>query len=271
MKDTLTYLHGFHNHFESEAEKNALVTSRNSPQKVPHGLYAEQINGSAFTVPRHLNLYSWLYRIRPSVLHGEFIPYTEAPLLSSPINSDWTPPTPMRWNPSTYPEKPTHFIAGLNTFAGNGGIDAGTGAAIHLYCATASMHDLYFYNADGELLIIPQEGGLHVKTEMGELKVMPGEIIVIPRGVKFTVDLIDKRARGYVLENFGAPLRLPELGVIGANGLANPRDFKTPVAAYENREGDFTLLAKFHGRLWSAPIQHSPLDVVAWHGNYAPY
>lgn len=271
MNDTLTYLHGFHCHFESEAEKNALIESRNSPQKVPYGLYAEQINGTAFTAPRHINLFSWLYRIRPSVLQGEFKPYKHDTLLPPPVSSEWTPPTPMRWNPPTYPAKPVHFIDSLMTFAGNGAIDTDNGAVIHLYCATSSMKDTYFYNADGEMLIVPQEGGLHFKTEMGELRVAPGEIIVIPRGIKFKVNLIDKRARGYVLENAGSAFRLPELGVIGANGLAHPRDFKSPVAAYENRQGDFSLLVKFQGRLWSAPIQNSPLDVVAWHGNYVPY
>lgn len=146
-----------------------------------------------------------------------------------------------------------------------------TGAAIHLYAATTSMQRNYFYNADGDFLIVPQEGSLLFKTEMGMLHVSPGEIIVIPRGIKFQVELISEKARGYVLENFGAPFRLPDLGVIGANGLANPRDFKAPVAAYEDEQNDFTLITKFQGRLWSAPIQHSPLDVVAWHGNYAPY
>lgn len=271
MSDNLTYLHGFHNHFETEAEKHALVASRNSPQKVPLGLYAEQLSGTAFTVARHQNLFTWLYRIRPSVVHGDFTPYAQEKLLPPPADAEFTPPTQMRWDPMPYPAKPCDFIDGLVTFAGNGSITSMTGAAIHLYCATQSMQSRYFYNADGELLIVPQEGGLLFKTEMGKLHVTPGEIIVIPRGVKFQVELLDKKARGYVLENFGATFRLPELGVIGANGLAHPRDFKSPVAAYENISGDFTLVVKFQGRLWSTPIQHSPLDVVAWHGNYAPY
>ena len=271
MSDSLTYLHGFHQHFESEAEKGALVTGRNSPQKVPHGLYAEQLNGSAFTAPRHQNLSSWLYRIRPSVVHGNFTLCKHESLLPPPADAEFTPPSQMRWNPTPYPTKSQDFIESLTTFAGNGSIESHAGAAIHLYAATKSMKQSYFYNADGELLIVPQEGGLQFKTEMGILNVAPGEIIVIPRGIKFQVILSNEKARGYMLENFGSPLRLPERGVIGANGLANSRDFKSPTAAYENKQGDYTLLVKFQGKLWSAPMENSPLDVVAWRGNYTPY
>lgn len=271
MTEAPNYHHGFHNHHESEAERGALIASRNSPQHVPYGLYAEQINGSAFTAPRAQNYFSWMYRIRPSVVHGAFSPVKNTALLPPPDNAAYTPPTQMRWDPMPYPTKALDFIDGLITFAGNGSIATHTGAAIHLYAATASMQHRYFYNADGEWLIVPQEGGLTFKTEMGVLHVTPGEIIVIPRGIKFQVELQDTRARGYILENFGSPLRLPDLGVIGANGLANPRDFKYPHAAYETTEAKLTLLVKFQGTLWSAPIEHSPLDVVAWHGNYAPY
>ncbi len=271
MKDNLTYLHGFHHHFETEAEQGALPIGRNSPQKIPLGLYAEQINGTAFTVPRHQNLASWLYRIRPSVTHGEFTLCQQNHFLPPPASAAFTPPTQMRWNPEPYPAIATDFIESIKTFAGHGNITAQQGAAIHLYTATASMQNHYFSNADGDFLIVPQEGQLHFKTEMGQLNVGPGEIIVIPRGIKFQVLLKDHQARGYILENFGAPFRLPELGVIGANGLANPRDFKAPVAAYENKQGDHTLLVKFQGQLWSTLLQHSPLDVVAWHGNYTPY
>lgn len=271
MSNTLTYLNGFHQHFETEAEKNSLVMGRNTPQKVPHGLYAEQISGSAFTVPRHENLFCWMYRIQPSVTHGEFTLIKQNRCLPPPSDASFTPPNQMRWDAFSYPEKACDFIESLFTFAGNGSIEYHNGAAIHLYCATRSMENKYFYNADGELLIVPQEGRLRFKTEMGILEVEPEEIIVIPRGVKFQVQLIDEKAKGYVLENFGAHLRLPHLGLIGANGLANSRDFKTPVAAYENKQDNFILVAKFQGKLWAAPMQHSPLDVVAWHGNYAPY
>lgn len=265
------YLTGFGNHFESEALPNALIKGRNSPQKVPYGLYAEQLSGSAFTSPRHTNYHAWLYRIRPSVLHSEFSLYQHANLCGTPFVNTYTPPTQMRWNPSPYPTNKCHFIDGIITLAGNGSIELQTGAAIHLYCALRSMEDEFFYNADGDFLIVPQEGSLRFITEFGILDVAPGEMMVIPRGIKFQVQLLNEKARGYICENFGLPFRLPDLGLIGSNGLANRRDFMSPVAAFNHQEGDFKLIAKFQGQLWQADIQHSPLDVVAWHGNYVPY
>lgn len=271
MMEPLSYLHGFRNHIESEALPNTLVKGRNSPQSVPYGLYAEQLSGSAFTRPRQDNLHSWCYRIHPSVLHGDFKPY-HVPFLDNMMpDTAHTPPMQMRWDPMPYPSTPCHFIDGLFTFASNGSVTMQSGAAIHLYAATRSMQDEYFFNADGDFLIVPQEGGLRFKTEMGILDVVPGEIILIPRGMKFQVLLHHERARGYICENFGAPFQLPELGVIGANGLANPRDFCMPIAAYEERDGRYQLLTKFLGRMFEAEIAHSPLDVVAWHGNYVPY
>ncbi len=155
--------------------------------------------------------------------------------------------------------------------AGNGNTHTHAGVAIHIYVANASMTDRFFYNADGEMLIVPQTGRLLLRTEMGVLEAGPGEIAVIQRGIRFRVELLEKEARGYICENYGALLRLPDLGPIGANGLANPRDFLAPVAAFEDREGDFRIVTKFQGRLWAAAIDHSPLNVVAWHGNYVPY
>jgi homogentisate 1,2-dioxygenase len=261
----VSYLNGFNNYFQSEAVSGVLVPGRNSPQRVPHGLYAEQLSGSPFTALRHENLYSWLYRIRPSVLHGEFNLFSQANLSNPPFNQVPTPPTQMRWEAMPYPEKKCDFVEGLFTLAGN------EGAAIHLYAINASMQDCYFYNADGDFLLVPQEGDLQLNTELGCLEIKPGEIAVIPRGIKYQVILCSERARGYICENFGLPFRLPELGIIGANGLANPRDFQTPVAYFEELTGDFELIAKFQGQLWSASIAHSPLDVVAWHGSYVPY
>jgi len=267
----LRYLQGFGNHFQSEAVDGIIIPGHNSPQRVPYGLYAEQLSGSAFTVARHLNLRSWLYRIKPSVVHGEFTPVKTDYLTGTPFNQIATPPTQMRWNPLPYPQKKCDFIEGLFTLAGNGSIDMLSGAAIHLYAINASMHQHYFYNADGDFLIVPQEGHLQFKTEFGWLDLKPGEMAVIPRGIKYQVILQSEKARGYVCENFGLPFRLPELGPIGANGLANPRDFNVPSAAFEQTNDDSILFAKFQGQLWSAPITHSPLDVVAWHGNYVPY
>ena len=266
----LAYQTGFANDFASEALPGALPVGRNSPQKCPYGLYAEQLTGTAFTAPRADNRRSWLYRIRPAAMHHPF-----RPLTNGHITSDFgevpTPPNQLRWDPLPIPDAPTDFVDGLITFAGNGDPHAQSGCGIHLYAANRSMTDRVFYDADGELLIVPQQGRLHLATELGRLAVEPQEIVVIPRGVRFRVELPDGVARGYVCENFGAAFRLPDLGPIGSNGLANPRDFHTPVAWYEDRDTPVELVAKFMGRLWSAGVDHSPLDVVAWHGNLAPY
>lgn len=263
------YMTGFGNEFATEAVAGTLPVGRNSPQKVAHGLYAEQLTGSAFTAPRGANRRSWLYRIRPSVLHGAF-----SPLPAGRFHNVFpSPATPeqLRWSPLPLPQGPVDFIDGLYTMGGNGGPGHHAGIGVHLYAATADMADRFFYNADAEMLIVPQLGRLELRTELGMLEVEPQQIAVIPRGVRFAVHLPDGQARGYVCENFGALFKLPDLGPIGANGLANPRDFETPQAAYEQREGEFELVAKFDGALWRADIGHSPLDVVGWHGNYAPY
>lgn len=266
----LKYQSGFGNEFATEAIPGALPVGRNSPQRVAHGLYAEQLSGTAFTAPRHANRRSWLYRIRPAAVHGCFEPFEQA-VFHNDFGSGPVMPERLRWDPQPLPKAPADFVEGLFTLAGNGGAAAQTGAGIHVYAANRSMQGRFFYDADGELLIVPQQGRLRLATELGILEIEPQEIAVIPRGVRFRVELPDGVARGYVCENFSALLRLPDLGPIGSNGLANPRDFMTPVAAYEDREGDFELVAKFQGHLWRAAIGHSPLDVVAWHGNYAPY
>lgn len=266
----LAYLTGFNNEFATEALPGALPVGRNSPQRCAYGLYAEQISGTAFTAPRGANRRSWFYRIRPGAMHRPFQRIDDGAIVSDFATIE-TPPNQLRWSPQPIPTAPTDFVAGLATMAGNGVPGAMTGCAIHVYAANRSMTDRFFYDADGELLIVPQQGRLRLATECGVLVIEPQEIAVIPRGIRFRVGLPDGVARGYVCENYGAPLRLPDLGPIGSNGLANPRDFEYPVAAYEDRDGDFTLVGKFLGHLWAAGIGHSPLDVVAWHGNYAPY
>jgi homogentisate 1,2-dioxygenase len=264
------YQSGFGNEFATEAVAGTLPVGRNSPQQVAHGLYAEQLSGTAFTAPRHQNRRSWLYRMRPAAMHHPF-----KMLQSGQFHNDFdaVPATPnqLRWDPLPIPATPTDFVDGLTTMAGNGSAATQSGCGIHVYAANRSMQDRFFYDADGELLVVPQLGRLRIATELGVIQIEPQEVAVIPRGVRFRVELIDAEARGYVAENFGAALRLPELGPIGSNGLANARDFLAPVAACEDVEGDFELIAKFQGQLWSARIDHSPLDVVGWHGNYAPY
>ncbi len=270
-KTQVLYQSGFGNELASEAVTGVLPQGQNSPQKVAHGLYTEQLSGSPFTAPRVANRRTWLYRMRPSVAHKPFQPISYGRLRTAPLDEVPTPPNQLRWMPIPIPTERTDFLDGLITIATNGNAHTHTGVGIHIYVANASMTDRFFYNADGEMLIVPQLGRLRLCTEMGVLEAVPGEIAVIQRGIRFRVELVDDQARGYICENYGALLRLPDLGPIGANGLANPRDFQSPVASFEDREGDFRLVSKFQGRLWAASIDHSPLNVVAWHGNYVPY
>jgi homogentisate 1,2-dioxygenase len=265
----LRYQSGFAGEFATEALPGALPM-HNSPQRCPYGLYAEQLSGTAFTAPRHANRRSWLYRIRPAAGHGPFAPMSHT-RLSAQFGALATPPDQMRWGPLPLPEAPTDFLDGLLTMAGNGGPQTQAGCGIHLYAANQSMRQRALYDADGELLIVPQLGPLLLVTELGRLEVEPLEIAVVPRGVRFRVELPQGPARGYVCENYGAPLRLPDLGPIGSNGLACARDFQTPVAAYEDRDEPYQLIARFMGTLWSTQLDHSPFDVVAWRGNHAPY
>lgn len=265
----LAYQSGFGNEFATEALPGALPIGQNSPQRVAYGLYAEQISGTAFTAPRAANRRTWTYRIRPGAMHAPFRRIDDGRIVSR-FDDLVVTPNQLRWDPLPLPDVPTDFLAGLVTMAGNGDPAAMRGMAVHLYAANRSM-DRFFYNADGELLFLPQLGRLRLATELGRLDVAPGEIALVPRGLRFRVELLDAEARGYVCENYGAHLRLPDLGPIGSNGLANPRDFLTPHAWYEDREGAYELVTKFQGHLWSAAIGHSPLDVVAWHGNHVPF
>jgi homogentisate 1,2-dioxygenase len=267
---TLRYQAGFGNTFSTEAEPDALPVGQNSPQQPPRGLIAEVFSGSAFTAPRHENLSSWLYRLRPSAMHGPFRRMAPGLLRSGPFDEVEASPNRLRWSPWPIPSEPMDFLDGLVTIAGSGDADSQHGIAVHVYRANRPMDNRYFYDADGELMLVPQEGAIALATELGRLKARPGEIAVIPRGTKFQV-VPDGPSRGYVCENYGPPFRLPELGPIGSQGLAQKRDFLAPVAAYEDRAGPCQVVAKFMGALWVAERRHSPLDVVAWHGNYTPY
>ncbi|MCU1290802.1 MAG: homogentisate 1,2-dioxygenase [Acidobacteria bacterium] len=264
------YQSGFGNEFATEAVKGALPIGRNSPQKAPLGLYAEQFSGTAFTAPRVYNKRTWTYRIRPSVMHKPF-ERIDNRLLVSKFDEIETTPNQLRWNPLPMPTAETDFISGLITIAGNGDLFSQHGIAIHIFACNKNMTDRFFYNADGEMLVVAEKNRVRFLTELGVLEINSGEIAVLPRGLKFRVELPDGEARGYICENYGAQFRLPDLGPIGANGLANPRDFETPVAWYEDKDGACEIVAKFGGNLWACETDHSPLDVVAWHGNYAPY
>ncbi len=266
------YLSGFGNTFETEALPNALPIGRNSPQRCAYGLYAEQISGSPFTAPRATNERSWLYRIRPSVRHsGPFKRLDNRLLRTAPCLEYEMPPGQLRWSPTPIPSTPQSFIEGLETMTTAGDCGTQAGMAAHVYLATRSMQDEVFWNADGELLIVLQHERLRFVTEFGVIEAEPGEIVVIPRGVKFRVELMGGPARGYVCENYGGAFTLPERGPIGANCLANARDFLSPVAHYEDKDTPTRLIVKWGGALWETTLPHSPLDVVAWHGNYTPY
>jgi homogentisate 1,2-dioxygenase len=266
------YQSGFGNGFETEALPGALPQGRNSPQRCAYGLYAEQLSGSPFTAPRASNERSWLYRIRPTVAHwGRFQPMDTRHWRTAPTAEVAMAPAPLRWDPLPIPAGSLSLIEGIHTITTAGDAGSMAGMAAHIYLATRSMVDEVFYNADGEMLFVPQQGALRLVTEFGVMDAAPGEIAVIPRGVKFRAELPEGPVRGYVCENYGGGLTLPERGPIGANCLANPRDFLTPVAAYEDRDAPTKLMVKWGGALWATEIAHSPLDVVAWHGNYAPY
>ena len=262
------YQTGFGNTFSSEAIKGALPLGRNSPQRAPKGLYAEVLSGTAFTAPRSENQSTWLYRLRPSAMHGPYRRIDSGLVRSGPFSEVEPPVNRLRWDPFAIPAKPADFLDGLATIAGSGDPALQAGIAVHVYRANRAMKR-YFWNADGELMIVPQQGALSLFTELGHLEIEPGEIAVVPRGVRFKIGLSGP-SRGYVCENYGAPFRLPELGPIGSQGLAQARDFLAPVAAYEEN-GRSSVVAKFQGALWETALSRSPLDVVAWHGDYVPY
>ncbi len=271
MSLVTTYFPGFGNHVSAEAVPGALPIGRNSPQRPPYGLYAEQLSGTAFTAPRAENRRSWLYRLRPSAEHPPYQPYSGAPLFSphSPVKP--LAPNRLRWDPVPIPAAPVDWIDGMETMLTTRAPEDLEGVVVHRYAANLDMDTRAFVNADGELLFIPQAGALVLLTELGRIDITPGHIAVIPRGVRFRVLLPEGTAAGYVAENYGAPFRLPDLGPIGANGLANPRDFETPGAWFEDRDEPFQLVQKSLASLWITSLPHSPLDVVAWHGNLAPY
>ncbi|XP_048577318.1 homogentisate 1,2-dioxygenase [Nematostella vectensis] len=268
----LKYMSGFGNEFSSESLPDALPKGQITPQKCPYGLYAEQLSGSAFTAPRGKNFRSWLYRIRPSVIHQPFKPIPQGNL-----THDWKgaepDPNQMRWKPFDLPPASDNvdFVQGLSTVCGAGDPCSRHGIAIHIFACNASMDNKCLYSSDGDFLIVPQKGTLNITTEFGKIEVKPNEICIIQLGIRFSV-AVSEPSRGYILEVFDGHFELPCLGPIGANGLANPRDFLTPVAWYEDRDlEEFTVVSKYQGKLFAATQKHSPFDVVAWHGNYAPY
>jgi len=276
------YMPGFGNDFETEALPGALPQGRNSPQKCAYGLYGEQLSGTAFTAPGHRNERTWCYRIRPSVRHSGRYAKIDLPYWKTAphIVPDVTSLGQYRWDAVPHGGAPhggaphggadLTWLTGMRTMTTAGDVNTQVGMASHVYLVTASMRDAYFYSADSELLVVPQEGRLRFCTELGVIDVAPREIAVIPRGLVYRVEVLEGPARGFVCENYGQTFELPARGPIGANCMANRRDFKAPVAAYEDRDAPSTLTIKWCGQFHETHIGHSPLDVVAWHGNYAP-
>lgn len=265
----MKYLNGFGNHFESEAVIGALPKGRNSPKVPQLGLVPEQISGTAFTMERAKNLRSWFYRVQPSTFHKTYQVYSQKTWITKVLSPEQTNPGQERWSSLQPPQADCDFVDGVKTMVAT---FEKPGVAVHHYHLNQSMEDRYFYNADGELLLVPETGKLEIKTEFGVLNIEPQEIAVIPRGVKFQVNPLEKTwCQGYMGENTGAPFCLPNLGPIGANGLANARDFETPVACFESKKTSCQIITKFSHGFWSYEQSHSPLDVVAWHGNYVPY
>ncbi|MBV1876184.1 MAG: homogentisate 1,2-dioxygenase [Pseudomonadales bacterium] len=267
----LTYLAGFGNEHQSEALPGALPVGQFSPQNCPYNLYAEQLSTSAFTRPRAHNRRSWLYRIQPSVCQGLFQPISAGQVHTAPLVDPVFTPNPLRWSPIPASSNQCDFIDSLITIAANGNAASQIGVAIHWYCAQRDMHNRYFCCADGELLFIPLTGDIELITELGRIQITPGEIAVIPRGIKFQVKLLAGPASGYLCENYGSPFELPERGTVGANGFANNRDFLYPVAWFEDTTATQQIITKYCGHFFAAEIDHSPLNVVAWTGNSAPY
>jgi homogentisate 1,2-dioxygenase len=273
MSGPLAYLSGFGNQHSTEALTGALPVGRNNPQRAALGLFAELLSGTAFTAPRAVNLRTWMYRKHPSVQAGPFTLLDQPHLASGAAAGVAMSPNPLRWRPLPMPgsDVALDFIEGLRTWVVNGDVAAQTGMAAHLVVANRSMMRRAFVDADGEMLVVAQQGPLAITTELGRLDVAPGEVALIPRGMAWSVALPEGAARAYLCENYGAPFRLPELGPIGSNGLANARDFLAPVAAVDDAPGEWELVKKFDGRLWRATLSSSPFDVVAWHGNLVPY
>lgn len=266
----LRYLTGFGNELSSEAIAGALPVGQSGPQRPAHGLVHELVSGTTFTAPRATNRRTHLYRIRPSTTQPELTPspgmerYQTAPFPLPPN------PNQMRWQPFAMPDAPADFLEGLTTMCGNGSAVEQAGMAMHAYFANRSMTGRAFSNADGEMLLVPQDGMIRIVTELGILDVQPGELAIVPRGIKFRVDLLEGEARGFVCENYGLPFQLPDLGLIGSTGQANAWDFEIPMAAYEDDDSETEIIHKFAGNLWSTVLDHSPFDVVAWRGNYTP-
>ncbi|POR36925.1 Homogentisate 1,2-dioxygenase [Tolypocladium paradoxum] len=281
--DPHRYQPGFGNRFASEAIPNVLPVGRNVPQRVKYDLYSEQLNGAAVVSSRDAIHHVWMYRMRPSVAHGQVTASDANPHIESCFSAAnekvefvasqevWNPFPLLEPHDASSNTPGTDFVAGIRTIGGQGDPTLREGLAVHVYSANASMANRAFCNNDGDLLILPQHGRLNIQTELGWLMVRPGELVVVQAGIRFRVLLPDGPVRGYIQEIFGTHYDLPELGPVGSNGLALPRDFESPVASFDIDESRWDITYKLAGSLHSCQQKHTPFDVVAWHGNVVPY
>jgi homogentisate 1,2-dioxygenase len=267
----MTTLEGFGAPLQSEALPGALPLHQNSPRHAPYGLYPEQLSGTAFGLPRHKNLRTWLYRIRPSAQQSPFRPLRHETFTTA-FTSEPVEPNLFGWRPCPIPSAGQDFVDGIVTLGGAGDGHSRRGYALHWFTANRSMDNRAFCNADGDFLLVPQLGELTLVTELGVLEVGTGQIALLPRGLRYSVVLRSPAARGFIAEVYGRHFELPERGVIGANGLADARHFRTSTAWFEDRlELGYRITSKLGGVLYDAQQDYSPYDVVAWHGNYVPY
>ncbi|KAH9874017.1 hypothetical protein IAQ61_004645 [Plenodomus lingam] len=278
--DPYNYQAGWGNRHQSEVIPGTLPVAQNNPQEVRFGLYTEGITYSAFAAPRAHNYSTYMYRCRPAAAHNGYVPFESKSNIQNCFLSlnpkVATLPEQAEWRPFPLPkeEEKIDFANGLHTLAGSGDPNIREGLALYVYMINSSMERRAFCNADGDFLICAQLGTLDIVTEMGKIFLQPGEICVIQRGIRFCMNLAPdtKVARGYITEVWGSMWELPDLGPLGGHGLANPRDFLYPVAAIDdNLHVDWQIVNKINGELVAIQQDHSPFDLVAWHGNVVPY
>jgi homogentisate 1,2-dioxygenase len=267
------YMPGFGNDFETEALPGALPQGMNSPQKCNYGLYGEQLSGTAFTAPSHQNERTWCYRIRPSVKHTHRFQKIAVP----------------HWKSAPLVDPDIISLGSIPLGSGGGALRTADLDHRHAHhdhggrCEHPDRHGEPYVSGErsrcrmnissrptANCWSCRRKAGLRFCTELGIIDLEPKEIAILPRGLVYRVEVLEGPARGFVCENYGQKFVLPGRGPIGANCMANPRDFKTPVAAFEDREVPSTVTVKWCGQFHETKIGHSPLDVVAWHGNYAP-
>lgn len=301
VNDPYEYMAGWGNRHQSEVIPGCLPVAQNNPQEGRFGLYTEGITYSAFAAPRHANFYLYMYRVRPAAAHRVYSPslfvfFAKADLGRVPSDGykkietkshiencflTCNPkvealPEQAEWTPFPLPKEgeKIDFIDGLHTLGGSGDPNLREGLALYVYMINSKMERRAFCNTDGDFLITAQLGNLDIQTETGMIFLQPGEICVIQRGIRFCVNPAEgvEVARGYVTEVWGSMWELPDLGPLGGHGLANARDFLFPVAHIDDElHVEWDIINKNTGKYNAIHQDHSPFDLVAWHGNAVPY